>query len=157
MIEQRRYLMVKVESLKQQILLEDIDGKGLDEISRFAKEMSFKKGEQIFKEGDSTMGLYLIKSGKVEISKVTLDEWRQILTTLREGYFFGELSLLEGRRHMATAVVTEDAEILFIPKEEFERLLESSLAHRIIKKIAVTLATNLKCMNDKYFSVLVSY
>ncbi len=149
--------MVKVESLKQQILLEGIDGKGLDEISRFAKEMPFKKGEQIFKEGDSTMGLYLITSGKVEISKVTSDGWRQILATLGEGYFFGELSLLEGRRHMATAVVTEDAEILFIPKEEFERLLESSLAQRIIKKIVIILARNLRCMNDKFLSALITY
>jgi CRP-like cAMP-binding protein len=149
--------MVKVESLKQQFLSEDIEDRGLDEISRFAKEMSFKKGNQIFKEGDSPMGLYLITSGKVEISKITPDGWRQILATLGEGYFFGELSLLEGRRHMANAVVTEDAEILFIPKEEFERLLESSLAHGIIKKITIILARNLRCMNDKFISTLITY
>lgn len=149
--------MIKV--LKQQVLLEDIGNTRLNKISKIIKKFSFKKGEQLFKEKDETRGLYLIHSGKVEISKVTPDGWRQTLAVLTSGHFFGELSILEKRRHEASAVAVEDTEILLITKEDFERLMKEdiALACEIIKKIALVMSKNLRRMNDKFLSALISY
>lgn len=36
--------MIKVELLRQQILLEDLDGEGLKKISKIMKKLSLKKG-----------------------------------------------------------------------------------------------------------------
>src|SRR4030066_1273644 len=96
--------MIKADLLKQQVLLEDIDMEGLKKISKILKKHSFKKGEQLFKENDDTKGLWLINSGKIEISRVTADGWRQTLAVLTPGHFFGELSIIENRRHVASAV-----------------------------------------------------
>lgn len=149
--------MIKI--LKQQVLLKDMDNTGLNKISKIIKKMSFKKGEQLFKEKDDTRGLYLIHSGKVEISKVTPDGWKQTLAVLTSGHFFGELSILEKRRHEAGAVAVEDTEILLITKEDFERLMKEdiALACEIIKKIALVMSKNLRRMNDKFLSALISY
>ncbi len=151
--------MIKADLLKQQILLEDLDSEGLNKISKIIKKYSLKKGEQLFKEKDETQGLWLIHSGKIEISRVTADGWRQTLAVLTPGHFFGELSIIENRRHVASAVAIEETELLLLPKEDFERLFEEdlALACNIIKRIAVVMSKNLRRMNDKFLSALISY
>ncbi len=151
--------MIKADLLKQQILLEDIDSEGLNKISKIIKKHSLKKGEQLFKEKDETKGLWLIHSGKIEISRVTADGWRQTLAVLTPGHFFGELSIIENRHHVASAVAIEETELLLLPKEDFERLFQEDmeLACAIIKRIAIVMSKNLRRMNDKFLSALISY
>jgi len=151
--------MIKADLLKQQVLLEDLDSEGLNKISNIIKKHSLKKGEQLFKEKDETKGLWLIHSGKIEISRVTADGWRQTLAVLTPGHFFGELSIIENRRHVASAVAMEETELLLLPKEDFERLFEEdmALACNIIKRIAIVMSKNLRRMNDKFLSALISY
>lgn len=145
--------------LKQQVLLEDLDNEELAKISKIIQKITYKKGEYIFKEKETTKGLYLIHSGRVEISKVTSDGWKQTLAVFTKGHFFGELSILEKRKHEAFAVATENTEILLISKEGFEKLEKeaSPIAFKIIKQIALVMCKNLRRMNDKFLNALISY
>jgi CRP-like cAMP-binding protein len=148
-----------MQALKQQSLFSDIDSEGLEKLSKIVKKLSLKKGEQLFKEKDDTSGVFLLHSGKVEISRVTADGWRQTLTVVTPGDFFGELSILEKRRHVASAVAVEDAELFLIPRGEFERLMEEDLklASYILKKIALEMSKKLRRTTDKFLSALISY
>ncbi|MBE0427103.1 MAG: cyclic nucleotide-binding domain-containing protein [Nitrospirae bacterium] len=151
--------MIKPDILKQQLLLQDIDKAGINKLAGIVEQMSIKKGEYLFEEKDDTKGLWLILSGKIEISRVTADGWRQTLVVLPAGHFFGELSILENRKHVATAVALEDTDLLLFPKEEFEKLMEEdcALALNIVKRIAIVMSKNLRRMNDKFLSALISY
>jgi CRP/FNR family transcriptional regulator len=151
--------MINTELLRKQVLLEGLNNEGLARIAGIVRQISFKKGEPLFKETDDTRGLYLIHSGKVEISRVTADGWRQTLVILPEGHFFGELSILENRKHVATAYALEDTELLLLPKEDFDNLMKDdcTLALSIVKRIAITMSKNLRRMNDKFLSALISY
>ncbi|MEJ2696798.1 MAG: cyclic nucleotide-binding domain-containing protein [Candidatus Sulfobium sp.] len=146
-------------TLKQQFLLEDLNNQELAEISKIIRKLRFKKGEQIFREKEATKGLYLINSGKVEIAKVTPDGWKQTLAVFTKGHFFGELSILEKRKHEAFATAVENTEILFIGKKDFEKMEKevSSIAFKIMKKIALVMCKNLRRMNDKFMNALISY
>lgn len=151
--------MINTDILRQQVLLEEIDEAGLNKISNVIKKISFKKGEYLFKEKEDTKGIYLINSGKIEISKVTSDGWKQTLAVLTPGHFFGELSILEKRRHEANAVAVEDTEIFIITKEDFEKMEQedTALTSKIIKKLALVMSKNLRRMNDKFLNALISY
>ncbi|MEW6052991.1 MAG: cyclic nucleotide-binding domain-containing protein [Nitrospirota bacterium] len=151
--------MISQKVLKQQVLLQEMDTPGLNKIAKIVKQISLKKSEPLFKETDETQGLWMIQSGKIEISRVTADGWRQTLVVLPAGHFFGELSILENRKHVASAVALEDTELLLIPKEEFERMMDEdcTLALCIVKKIAIAMSKNLRRMNDKFLSALISY
>ena len=151
--------MVKTEVLKKQILLEDLDSEGLKKIAGIIKKMSLKKGEYLFKEKDDTKGIYLLHTGKVEITRVTPDGWRQTLVVLTPGHFFGELSIFEKRQHVAGAIATEDSEVFLLPKDKFEKLTDEdiSLAFNITKKIAIVMSKNVRRMTDKFLSALISY
>jgi CRP-like cAMP-binding protein len=151
--------MIKPESLKQQVLLQDIDKTGLDRIANIAKVVFIKKGEPLFKESGETQGLWLIHSGKIEISKITADGWRQTIVVLPPGHFFGELSILENRKHVASATALEDTQLFLIPKDDFEKMMDEdcALALCIVKRIAIAMSKNLRRMNDKFLSALISY
>lgn len=145
--------------LKQQVLFADLDNDELAKVSKIIQKISFKKGEYIFKEKDSTKGLYLVQSGKVEVSKATADKWNQTLAVFTKGSFFGELSILEKRKHEAFAVAAENTEILLVAKEGFERLEKEQppIAFKIIKQIALVMCKNLRKMNDRFLNALISY
>jgi CRP-like cAMP-binding protein len=145
--------------LKEQVLLEDFSNQELTSISKIIQKLNFKKGDYIFKEKEDTKGLYLIHSGRVEIAKFTPDGWKQTLAVFTKGHFFGELSILEKRRHEAVATATENTQIFLIGKKDFERMEKenSDIAFKIIKSIALVMCKNLRRMNDKFLNALISY
>jgi CRP-like cAMP-binding protein len=151
--------MISTDILKQQVLLEDIDEAELSRIAKITQEVSIKKGEQLFKEKDDTRGLWLIRSGKIEISRMTADGWRQTLVVLPAGHFFGELSILENRKHVASATALDDSQLLLIPKGDFDNMVQRdcALALKLVIKLAIAMSKNLRRMNDKFLSALISY
>ncbi len=151
--------MVSLDILKEQILLEDLDDSELKKIKGVIQEVTVKKGEHVFKEKEDTRGIFLIHSGKVEISKMTSDGWKQTLAVLTKGSFFGELSIIERRRHEANAVALEDTVVLLIRKEDFEKMENEDLllASRIMKRLILVLSKNLRQMNEKFLNALISY
>jgi len=151
--------MASPELLKEQILLEDLDDSELKKIGGVVRDLPFKKGEFVFREKEDTKGIFLIHSGKVEISKVTSDGWKQTLAVLTKGSFFGELSIIEHRVHEANAVALEDTLVLFIPKEDFEKMEAEDLilATKIMKGLILVLSRNLRQMNEKFLNALISY
>jgi CRP-like cAMP-binding protein len=59
----------------------------------------------------------------------------------------------------SSAVALDDTELLLIPKEDFEKMMQEDceLALCIVKKIAIAMSKNLRRMNDKFLSALISY
>jgi CRP-like cAMP-binding protein len=151
--------VVGPEVLKEQILLEDLDDAELGKLGGIVKEMPFRKGEYLFREKEETRGIFLVHSGKVEISKITPDGWKQTLAVLAKGSFFGELSIIEHRLHEANAVALEDTVLLFITKEDFGKIEKEDLllAAKIMKRLILVLSRNLRQMNEKFLSALISY
>ena len=151
--------MVKAGELKKQILLEDLTKADLEKIAKIVKILSFKKGEHLFKEKEETKGLYLIHSGKVEISKTTPDGWKQTLAVLHGEHFLGELSIIEKRLHEATATALENTRVYLITRNDFEKMEkhDTALTSKIMKKLVLVLSKNLRRMNEKFMNSLISY
>lgn len=151
--------MLSASELKKHVLFEDIEKSELEKVTGELTELSLKKGDSLFKEGDETKGIYLVRSGKVEISKVTQDAWKQTLAVLTPGHFFGELSIMEKRLHEANAVALEKADLFLLKKEVFEKMEKENpvLAMEIFKKIALIMSRNLRRMNEKFLNALINY
>ena len=151
--------MIKTSLLKKQVLLEDLSKIEIEKIAKIVKALSFKKDEYLFKEKEDTKGLYLINSGRVEISKITPDGWKQTLAILHSGHFLGELSIIEKRLHEANAMALEDTEVFLITKGDFENMerQDTDLTSKIMKKLVLILSKNLRRMNEKFLNSLISY
>ncbi len=102
----------------------------LDEEERSAlaeriDEATFPAGTTIFETGQPGDTLYVVRSGEVEISFRNSTGARILLETARAGDFFGEISLLDSGPRMASALVTKDAELLVVDREDLDSFLKA--------------------------------
>lgn len=63
-------------------------------------------GEEIFTEGSNGSEMYVVHSGKVEISRET-SRGKQVLAIIEKGGFFGEMAILSDTSRTATATAIE--------------------------------------------------
>ncbi len=147
-------------ALKKQVLFSDLTDAELGMMAQKVVTEKHGKGTTIFKEGEPTKGLYLVRSGKVEISKATPDGWKQTLAVLTENHLFGELSVIEDKKtHAADATAMEDTEVFRITLADFKALENSDTAmmYKIMKTIARIASKNVHSMNEKLMKLLISY
>jgi len=74
----------------------------------------FKQGEIIFREGDPATELYVIKSGRVDIST-----GNRLLATLEENGIFGEMALIDKTPRSATVTAATDVELVPVNEKQF--------------------------------------
>lgn len=79
----------------------------------------------IITEGEEGKGLYLILSGSVEVYKGKGPD-KISLATLQGGDAFGEISLLYKRPTSATVTAREPTQLLFLSRDIFQKLMEST-------------------------------
>lgn len=104
-----------------------LDDRTLLQIVGESANLFWRAGSTIFKPGSPGDALYLLLSGEVGIFDGDSPESR-LVANPKEGDFFGEMSLLLNATHSKTAQAISDSEILVLPKEAFERVLESNPA-----------------------------
>jgi len=102
---------------------------------RFGRE--FPRGTVLFREGEPGKEMYVVQAGRVDISK-RVGGVDKILTTLGQGEFFGEMSILNNAPRSATATCAEDSKLLVIDPKTFEAMIRGNaeIALRMIKKLA---------------------
>ncbi len=152
--------MADKSELKKQILFSELTDAELGTMAQKIALENFPKGKSIFKEGEPTKGIYLVKSGKVEISKTTPDGWKQTLALLSENHIFGELSVIEDKpAHGADATAIESTEVYRFKTDDFKALEKSDtmMMYKIMKTIARISSKNVHSMNEKLMKLLISY
>ena len=75
---------------------------------------AFRQGEIIFREGDPATEIYVIKSGKVDVSSGN----RQ-LATIGENGIFGEMALIDNAPRSATVVAETDCIVVPVGEKQF--------------------------------------
>jgi putative peptide zinc metalloprotease protein len=88
----------------------------------------FGKGMTVVKQGDVGDELYIIKSGKVEVSvRSDADDTERIVAYLGEGEYFGEVALVGDVLRTATCRATTPLEVWALSKRDFNQLARSNL------------------------------
>ena len=100
------------------------------------RETPITKDHYLFHEGENAEELYLILSGKVQISKTTADGRILTLRICGENDICGELTLFtENPKYLLSAKVIEDGEMAIIKKDVLEKAMfeNSALAYEFMK------------------------
>ena len=99
----------------------------------------------LFRGGDPSDSLYMIKRGEVEIYTQNRNGKRVILAVLRSGNFFGEIGVLLNRPRMAFARTTQPSELLLLNKEDLEACaLQFSELRSVWKEISYKRLTQMR-------------
>jgi CRP/FNR family transcriptional regulator len=97
-----------------------------EDLSMIIADQGFKKGQNIFSEGDDGTGFYVIISGRVKIFKLSSEGKEQILHILGPGEPFGEVAVFAGQHFPANAEAMEESRILFFPRNSFIDLIKKN-------------------------------
>jgi hypothetical protein len=90
------------------------------------KLLSFERGEAILREGQPGGSLYMLTSGRVRAFKKDAASGKQSpLGDLKEGAFFGEMSILTGQPRMASVVALSRCELLELDRPTLDGITKT--------------------------------
>jgi CRP-like cAMP-binding protein len=103
-------------------------------------------GGTVFRQGDAEAYLAILARGAVEVVGEAALGQPRVLAILDAGAVFGELSLVDGEPRQATVRAVEDATLLVLPAEGFERLVreQTGLGVKLYAHVARLIAARLR-------------
>lgn len=108
-------------------------------------EKKLNPGEILFEEGDKGEVMYLIREGKIKITKGKGED-EKVLAVLKEGDFFGEMAIIESAPRSASAIAATNVSLLVIDKETFRSKIKEN---PLIEYVLETLSRRLRAADEQ--------
>jgi CRP/FNR family transcriptional regulator, cyclic AMP receptor protein len=131
----------------------DLGPEAFDQLCRYAKHATLKRGSTIFSKGDAGNSLVAVISGTVKISISSPDGRTAILNLIGPGEIFGEVALLDGQARTADATANTNCEIFVIDRREFLPFVRSQPA--LAMKFIELLCARLRWTSDQVEQVIL--
>jgi CRP-like cAMP-binding protein len=130
--------MKKIELLQSVSIFWDLTEDELGHISKKMVSKSFETGRMILLEEAEGEQCFFVTKGSVKITRINKKGQEVILAILRDGDFFGEMSLLDGESRSANVVALEETEVLTLNRKDFLGVLEEypQIAILLLKEMA---------------------
>ncbi len=134
-------------------LFSGMNEKSMEDMDRISKMKSNKKKEILYFPDERSDTIYILKEGKVKISRIHEDGRTTSMQLIGPGEIFGEGSLLGQDKHENIAEVVEDAIICTISKDMFQEMMKDNplLDMSITKFIGFRLRTIQAHVEDLVF------
>ena len=113
-----------IENLKKTEIFKDLQDEELNEIAPYIREKSFMKREMIFSEGDPPDFLYIVKDGKVKVTKLSHEGKEIILEIISPYDFFGGIAVIKGFPYPANAVPMDDTTVWMISRNNLLLIID---------------------------------
>jgi CRP/FNR family cyclic AMP-dependent transcriptional regulator len=151
--EARGFPSAKLSVLRKHPIFCDLEPEALDQLCRYAKQVTLKRGATLFSKGDPGNSLYAVVSGTVKMSITSSDGRSAILNLIGPGEIFGEISLLDGLARSADAIANTNCEMFVIDRREFIPFVRSqpTLAMKFIE----LLCSRLRWTSDQVEQIIL--
>jgi len=119
----------KVLFLKTVDLFSRLPGQDLAQIAGIAHEISYRKGEELIREGEVGDALFLLVAGEVSVHCGP-----QEISKLGERQAVGEMAILDNEPRSASVTAVSPVHCLKVEREDFQELMgeKREIAHGII-------------------------
>lgn len=106
----------------------------------------------IVSQGSSGRDMFIVVSGSLKVSVLSGEGKEISFVVLRQGDYFGELSMIDGRRRSATVTAIEHSELLVLGHSEYQRLLREHphTATEFLTRMLLTLANRIRATDELY-------
>ena len=143
----------KLSVLRKHPYFADLAPEAFDQLCRYAKHSTLKRGATIFSKGDPGTSLFAVISGTVKISISSPDGRNAILNLIGAGEIFGEVALLDGLARTADATANTNCELFTIDRREFIPFVRSQ--PQLAMKFIELLCTRLRWTSDQVEQVIL--
>jgi CRP-like cAMP-binding protein len=151
--EARQFPGNKLAVLRRHPIFCDLDSEALDQLCRYAKHTTLKRGTTIVSKGDPGNSLIVVISGTIKISVSSPDGRSAILNLIGPGEIFGEVAVLDGKARTADATANSNCEIYVIDRRDFIPFVRSQPA--LAMKFIELLCTRLRWTSDQVEEVIL--
>ena len=151
--EARGFASGKLSVLRKHPYFADLEPEAFDQLCRYAKHVTLKRGTAIASKGDPGTSLFAVISGTVKISVSSPDGRNAILNLIGPGEIFGEVALLDGLSRSADVSANTNCELFIIDRRDFIPFVRSQPA--LAMKFIELLCTRLRWTSDQVEQVIL--
>jgi CRP-like cAMP-binding protein len=116
--------MVTREELKQIVMMGYLTDEMLDKLIPITDLLSFDENEIIFRQGDKSGRLYMVKHGKVLLEQKITDKITVSISAVKPGYTFGWSAMLDEETYTSRAIAVEPSELFSLREKKIKALFE---------------------------------
>lgn len=135
--------------LKKVPLFNGLSERQLKMLSGSFVTRNFADGEEMVKQGEGGVGIFVIVSGKAEAIREKANGDKISVNTFGTADFFGELALLNEGPRTATVIARSNLECLVLPRWDFISLLKEDADMAV--SVAQELASHFRSTLDSMF------
>lgn len=117
-------MKVDIEFLRKVGIFVELSDDELEGVTHLFQERRYKRNEIIFFEEDTGQYMYIVKEGRVKVSRLLPSGKEMILAFHEIGEYFGEMALIDGGTTPATVTAVTNTSILILGASRFHHLLE---------------------------------
>jgi CRP/FNR family cyclic AMP-dependent transcriptional regulator len=143
----------KLAMLRKHPIFCDLESEAFDQLCRYAKHATLKRGATLFSKGDPGNSLFAVISGTVKMSISSPDGRSAIFNLIGPGEIFGEIAVLDGQSRTADATANTNCEIFVIDRREFLPFVRSHPA--LAMKFIELLCAKLRWTSDQVEQVIL--
>jgi len=111
------------EFLRSLTFCQGLSGKELGYLLQSFHVKVYEEGESLFREEDIGRALFVVETGKIELTQTGKGGKAQRIALLEPGSFFGEMALLEQMPRSASATAIEKSRVLLLYRSKLDSIL----------------------------------
>lgn len=148
--------MVTKEDLSAINLFSQFSDAEREKLASITKRAEFLRGSCIYRQDGSGGQLFIVYKGEVRITRLLREQQMQTLAVLKNGDFFGAVSLIDGKEHSATATCISDSVVFTINKPDFDKLAQENpaLGIEMLKLLSSRISFFVRTMNSKFIDMV---
>lgn len=126
-------------------------------LAKLTETKTFKKGSEIYKEGDRANHIYLVSKGWVSLRKVDPERDIGISFENREkGELFGTACFMKPQEYTLNAVCMEDSEVMALDADKLFDLFQKDyqIAYLFLKEIAKVYFERYKSVKKQLYEMV---
>ena len=146
------------DTLRRVPLFADLSDTEVKFLAERAVPRRYAPGELIFAEGDVCSGLFVIERGNIRIFKTSAGGREQVLTVEKPVNSIAELPVFDGGNYPASASAVEEAELLFVSKQDFYSLclVHPKVALKVLRVVGKRLRVLVGIIEELSFTTVRS-
>ncbi len=123
---------------RKQSLFCSLKEQQIDFIDQSKFQTRFRPGQYLFYSGNPATGIYCITSGTIKLESTDQNGKAHLIQIFSSGSLIGYRALFSEEPYQSSAIVTEDAEVCYIPKATILELIQKdpSLAMNFLMQLS---------------------
>lgn len=142
-----------VYTLRQCSLFKQLDNATLSELAANCRLIKLAKGNILFHEGETAQGFYVVQSGTISLSRISMEGKEQVISLFSANDSFAEATLSTLETYPANATALEPTQIVLVSKNAFRTFISTKpdLAMRMLASMSLHLKHLVQMIDDLKF------